>query len=87
MSVIVVSDTHLGSKTQSDKDFSKLIDWIATLEKEGGKTIKLDGKEILLKPPEKVILLGDILELWSPRDGDIKYTMLEGLNHLENSPV
>ncbi len=79
MSVIVVSDTHLGSETQSDEDFSKFIDWIAALEKEGGKTIKSGGKDILLKPPEKLILLGDILELWSPRNEDIKYTMQEGI--------
>jgi UDP-2,3-diacylglucosamine pyrophosphatase LpxH len=79
LSVIVVSDTHLGNETQSDKDFSKFIDWIAELEKEGGKTIKSGGKDILLKPPEKLILLGDILELWSPRDEDMKYTMQEGV--------
>jgi UDP-2,3-diacylglucosamine pyrophosphatase LpxH len=75
MSVIVVSDVHLGSATSNHPDFSNFIDWIAALEKEGGKTIKLSKKEILLKPPEKLILLGDILELWSPQDEDMKYTM------------
>lgn len=75
MSVIVVSDVHLGSATSNHPDFSNFIDWIAALEKEGGKTIKLNGKELLLKPPEKLILLGDILELWSPQNEDMKYTM------------
>jgi UDP-2,3-diacylglucosamine pyrophosphatase LpxH len=75
LSVIVVSDVHLGSTTSNHADFSKFIDWMAALEKEGGKKIKSGGKELLLKPPEKVILLGDILELWSPQDEDIKYTV------------
>jgi UDP-2,3-diacylglucosamine pyrophosphatase LpxH len=75
LSVIVISDVHLGSTTSNHTDFSRFIDWMAALEKEGGKTIKLNGKELLLKPPEKLILLGDILELWSPQDEDIKYTV------------
>ncbi len=77
MSVIVVSDVHLGDETSNYKDFSKFIDWIAAIEKEGGKTIKSGGKEVFIKPPEKLILLGDILELWSPKDNEPKYIMQE----------
>ncbi|MCM1565344.1 MAG: hypothetical protein NC238_05245 [Dehalobacter sp.] len=75
MSVIAVSDVHLGSKKSNHKEFSKFLDWLVALEKEGGKTVKSCRKEILLKPPEKLILLGGILELWSPEDEDIKYTV------------
>ena len=77
MSVIVVSDVHLGDETSNYKDFSKFIDWIAALEKEGGKTVRPGGKEIHLKPPEKLILLGDIVEMWSPRDNEPKYIIQE----------
>lgn len=75
MSVIVVSDVHLGDEKSNSKDFAKFIDWIAAIEKEGGRTIKSGGKEVLIKPPEKLILLGDILELWSPRNNEPKYIM------------
>lgn len=79
LSVIVVSDVHLGDETSNYEDFSKFIDWIAAIEKEGGKTIKSGGKEFFIKPPEKLILLGDILELWSPRDNEPKYTLQESI--------
>lgn len=79
MSVIVVSDVHLGDETSNYDDFSKFIDWIAALEKEGGKTIRTGGEEIQLKPPEKLIMLGDILELWSPQDNERKYIMQESI--------
>ncbi len=74
MSIIIVSDVHLGDESSKYMEFSQFIDWIGALEKEGGKNYKLNGKEILLKPPEKLILLGDILELWSPIKNDMKYT-------------
>lgn len=77
MSVIVVSDVHLGDETSNYRKFSDFIDWIAVLEKEGGKRINADGMEMVLEPPEKLILLGDIIELWSPQDNDLKYTMQE----------
>lgn len=78
MSVIVVSDVHLGSATSNNIEFLKFLDWLATLEKEGGKTIKPGVEEILLKPPEKFILLGDILDLWAPQHDDPKYTIQKG---------
>lgn len=75
MSIIVVSDVHLGDEKSNHEDFPKFIDWIAALEKSGVKSIKSSGKEVLLSPPEKLILLGDILELWSPQDNDMKFTV------------
>lgn len=63
MSIIVVSDVHIGIESSNSEDFLKFIDWIAVLEKDGYKNIKLDGRKIHFVPPEKIILLGDILEL------------------------
>jgi UDP-2,3-diacylglucosamine pyrophosphatase LpxH len=71
----VVSDVHLGDETSEYIAFSEFLDWVGVLEKEGKKTIKASGKKILIKPPEKLILLGDILELWSPYKEDMKYTV------------
>ncbi|MDD5616818.1 MAG: hypothetical protein PHH85_11535, partial [Candidatus Methanoperedens sp.] len=68
MSVIIVSDVHLGEKnTFEHNDFSKFIDWLAALEKNGSFTA--DGKRLV--PPEKLILLGDILEMWDPKDDEM----------------
>lgn len=75
LSVIVVSDVHLGDETSNYRNFSEFIDWIAALEKDGERSI--NGGEMVLEPPEKLILLGDIIELWSPKDNDLKHTMQE----------
>ena len=67
--VIVVSDVHLGSESCNYKQFCDFLVWIRSLD--GRKeTIKCEGKEIVITHPEKFILLGDILELWDPKDGD-----------------
>ena len=79
MSIIVVSDIHLGSEISKTFEFSKFLDWLAELENKGGESIRSGGKEIRLDPPEKLILLGDILELWAPKDNNIKYTVREAI--------
>ena len=72
-SILVVADTHFGLRKKEQKcdpgAFSDFIDWVIRLEQKGKEELKLGvwgakGKELLLKPPEKIILLGDILELW-----------------------
>lgn len=86
MSYIVVSDVHLGGKCNHN-EFCEFLDWVNDLAKQS-KTIKCKDKEVLIKNPDKMILLGDILELWDPREGDrdcvIKdcmrtFTMLSGV--------
>lgn len=79
MSIIVVSDVHLGSESSKHDDFSKFLDWLSELEKNGGTSIRSGGKEVILSPPEKLILLGDILELWSPKDNNMKYSAQEAI--------
>lgn len=79
LSVIVVSDIHLGSVSSKNEDFIKFLDWLAEIEKNGGESISSGGKSVNIDPPEKLILLGDILELWSPKDNDMKYTVQEAI--------
>lgn len=67
--VIVVSDVHLGSESCNYKQFCDFLVWIRSLD--GRKEIiKCEDKELVITYPEKFILLGDILELWDPKDGD-----------------
>ncbi len=79
MSIIVVSDVHLGDENSNYTDFSNFIDWIALLEKEGNKSFK----EIKLTPPEKIILLGDIIELWSPKNNDMKFPVQQAFESFQ----
>jgi UDP-2,3-diacylglucosamine pyrophosphatase LpxH len=69
MSCIVVSDVHLGSKSCNYKQFCEFLKWVRKLEDQE-VPIKCGDKEVAITSPEKFILLGDILELWDPKDGD-----------------
>jgi UDP-2,3-diacylglucosamine pyrophosphatase LpxH len=66
---IVISDLHLGGKECNHKEIYHFLEWIRDLENQSRK-IKLKNGEITIKNPDKIILLGDVLELWDPRDGD-----------------
>ncbi|MHA1333193.1 MAG: metallophosphoesterase [Candidatus Odinarchaeia archaeon] len=68
---MVVSDTHLGDADSLSDDFSSFLDFLKKLEADGQYSIKLsDNKTVTIKPPTDLILLGDIMELWTPRGGD-----------------
>lgn len=81
MSYIVVSDVHLGSKLCNFDEFCRFLDWISKLKVSPKKIPSEDG-EIVITNPEKVVLLGDILELWDPRDGDRDYVVKQSLRPL-----
>jgi predicted phosphodiesterase len=72
-SVIVVSDHHLGLSGQDNvgRHFADFLRYVRTLrprgDPEGGRTVLVDGRERELYSPEKVILLGDIVDFESPR--------------------
>ena len=63
---IIVSDVHLGSKKCNYNEFCYFLEWIRDLENKP-KIIKCKDKEITIKYPSKIILLGDIFELWDPK--------------------
>lgn len=88
MAYIVVSDVHLGGRFCNHAKFCGFLDWLKGLEK-NEETINCKGNDVKIKSPEKLILLGDILELWDPEGGDrdnvikagIKpFTLLSDLN-------
>ena len=75
-SIIVVADTHFGLYTDEEAcdpgAFTDFLNWIKELEGGKKKILKIGawgsadaGTKLVLKPPEKIILLGDILELWT----------------------
>jgi UDP-2,3-diacylglucosamine pyrophosphatase LpxH len=76
LSIIVVSDLHLALATQEHtspyEEFSRFLTFIQSLYDgegtAGNPEVMVDGKARKLLAPEKIILLGDILDLESPRD-------------------
>jgi UDP-2,3-diacylglucosamine pyrophosphatase LpxH len=80
-SIIVVADTHFGLYTDDEEcdpnAFADFLKWIKKLET---KTQSLDvgdwfnddlGRNLDLKPPAKIIFLGDILEFWTASNESI----------------
>lgn len=67
--IIVVSDIHLGHNDSLNKTFSEFLDWMITLQKSGKTKEKLrNGDEFEFENPGTVVMLGDILELWDPKE-------------------
>jgi UDP-2,3-diacylglucosamine pyrophosphatase LpxH len=66
---IVISDVHLGSSKCNHKEFCNFLEWVRDLANQP-KVIKYKDKKISIRNPEKIILLGDILDLWNPKCGD-----------------
>lgn len=99
-SVIVISDCHLGLVGGAEKrrgivcepeKLGQFLNWLALLESGEKVKIKLGPwgngrREKVLKPPEKLLLIGDILELWDASDREIDYCsrpIFEQLNKLK----
>lgn len=71
---IVISDTHFGSNNCNQKELCHFLEWIQNLNGQP-RTIKCGDKDITITIPDKIILLGDIIDLWDPKNGD-KYHIL-----------
>lgn len=68
--VIVVSDVHLGGGEKSNaEEFYDFLYWLTTLQVDG-QIFDCDGDKLTIKKPGTIVLLGDILELWDPKDDD-----------------
>lgn len=70
-SVIAVSDLHLGHERANPHAFCDFLKWIETLEKNPVTYNLSDGFSKEFTFPEKLILLGDVFELYDPEDGDV----------------
>lgn len=78
-SVVVVADTHLGITKDSFSMPGYFADFLKYLKDEmEQKSVKIfDGtvKEKVLQEPEKVIFLGDIIELWDSEDEAVNFCL------------
>jgi UDP-2,3-diacylglucosamine pyrophosphatase LpxH len=79
MAYIVVSDVHLGSEKCNQAEFCNFLDWVHGLDSQPKIIECKDDKEVTIKKPEKIVLIGDILELWDPEDGNRDYVIRDGM--------
>ncbi|MGB9370780.1 MAG: metallophosphoesterase [Halobacteriota archaeon] len=74
--VLVISDTHLGFEDGSAKRFQGFMDylteWVHNRETTIEETDTKTGEKTIetLDAPQKIILLGDMLDLWISRDSN-----------------
>jgi UDP-2,3-diacylglucosamine pyrophosphatase LpxH len=87
--IIVVSDTHIGRQSESACRFEHFLDWLRAGLLAGTLIFHTqDGALKEVTAPEKLIILGDFLELWGPREADYAnpvadgYRILDSLYHL-----
>lgn len=85
-SIIVISDVHLGG-SEGPETINRIVNFLDTIQK-GTATVICnetsqggEQKSIIknLLPPSKIILLGDILDLWNPRNQDRNYAFIDSL--------
>lgn len=83
---IVISDTHIGgnpegSNIPNDNDLCCFLEWVKHLEGKGERIYvknEKKGYETTIMPPSKIVLLGDILDLWDPENSDRSYNIKRG---------
>lgn len=77
-SLFVVSDVHLGGEGSCVTAFSDFLCWLADLEQKKRIVVHVSGgEERVVSFPSKIILLGDILELWDPIGDDRRNVLLD----------
>lgn len=73
--IIVVADTHFGLRNEAffePEVFSSFLRWVKLLEKGEVEPLKLgNNQQKVLNPPEKIVMLGDVLELWDASDKSV----------------
>ena len=99
-SLVVVADTHFGLKKEDEHSnptaFSDFLKWIESLEEDGTKKLDLgawsstEDKTITIKRPEKLIFLGDILEMWDASKESIDVctrSIIQSLSSLKSEKI
>lgn len=84
-SILVVSDTHLGHTKSNFEQFNTFLQYLVKMGKSKTPLIIKDitGKEKEIAYPEMIIFLGDILELWEPKNDQIGYVGAQSRSLLE----
>lgn len=82
---IVVSDVHLGGDRCCVRAFGEFLDWLYDgINTRGTLKVRLSGNQKKnskdeLEHPRTLILLGDILELWAPKNNEHRNVLIDSL--------
>ena len=85
-SILVVSDVHLGG-AEGPETINRMLHFLDKIQSGNAEVVCHPEQQDKntppvtkhLLPPTKIILLGDILDLWNPRHQDRNYAFLDGL--------
>jgi metallophosphoesterase superfamily enzyme len=64
--ILVISDTHFGFEDRSQDSFQHFMEYVTSWVHEGTK--KIEETDETLDAPQKIIILGDFIDLWVSRD-------------------
>ncbi len=89
--ILVISDTHFGFETESAARFQRFMTYLTNSVQSGRLIVKTSNEqsdevakmvlsEESLEAPQKIILLGDILDLWISRDSNTLRPYQESFN-------
>jgi predicted phosphodiesterase len=89
--ILVISDTHFGFETESAARFKRFLMYLTNSVQSGRLIVKTSNEqsdevaktvlsEESLEAPQKIILLGDILDLWISRDSNTLRPYQESFN-------
>jgi len=81
---LVVSDTHFGLEPGTYERFQNFLKWLGTIKP--GESVPIptaDDPHRVLKTPQTIALLGDILELWGPDREDFTESVKEAFGGFE----
>ncbi len=85
--VLAVSDTHFGFQDESAGNFKRFVAYLTTWMRDGDTTIEVtdanrEKTSETLIAPRRIVLLGDIIDLWISRDSDTVRPYLQSFNPL-----
>jgi UDP-2,3-diacylglucosamine pyrophosphatase LpxH len=83
--IIAISDTHIGLQQGSAVRLAHFLEWLKKGLNAGTLPIYTsNGESKNLRPPEKLILVGDFFDLWGPRAADYTIPIKDGYGILDS---
>jgi UDP-2,3-diacylglucosamine pyrophosphatase LpxH len=86
--ILAVSDVHIGFQPESAERFAHFLEWVKDGLTPKGLPIETSQGVQNLRAPNTIILIGDFLDMWAPRNADYAspvedgYRILDALFHL-----
>ena len=76
--ILVISDTHFGFEHRSQDSFQHFMEYVTSWVQE--RTKKIEETDETLDAPQKIIILGDFIDLWVSKDSNSLRPYQESFN-------